>query len=71
MQRATASTLRRPRQAEFALRVKTALLRRDLSVSDLARKLGLSRNTVSLAINRGLYEPTRARIADYLSIPFP
>lgn len=68
MQRATANTLKRPRQEEFTLRVKTALLRRDLSVSDLARQLGLSRNTVSLAINRGLYEPTRKRIAQHLSL---
>jgi hypothetical protein len=68
MQRATANTQKRPPQGEFTLRVKTALLRRHMSVSDLARDLGLSRNTVSLAINRGLYAPTRKRIAKHLSL---
>jgi len=56
-------------QGDFALRVKTELLRRGLSQTDLARTLELSRNTVSLAINRGLHEPTRRRIAEFLSIP--
>ena len=68
MQRTTANTKTVRRQGDFTLRVKTALLQRGLSVSDLARDLGLSRNTVSLAINRGLYEPTRDRIKNHLSI---
>ncbi len=68
MQRATANTKNAKRQGDFTLRVKTELLERGLSVSDLARNLGLSRNTVSLAINRGLYEPTRDRIKTHLSL---
>jgi plasmid maintenance system antidote protein VapI len=48
--------------------VKTRLLELGLSVTDLAVQLGLNRNTVSLAINRGLFEPTRQRIAAHLSI---
>lgn len=55
-------------QADFALRVKMALLKRGLSMTQLAVRLGVSRNTVSLAVNRGLYEPTRQRIAKELSI---
>ncbi len=39
-----------------------------LSVSAIARQLGVNRNTVSLAINRGLYEPTRIRVAELLNI---
>lgn len=68
MQRSTANTPRAIPQVDFALRVKTALLRKGLSVTDLATELGLARNTVSLAINRGLYAPTRQRIASYLSL---
>lgn len=56
------------RQDEFALSVKTALLHKNQTISDLARDLGLNRNTVSLAINRGLYAPTRDAIAKHLGI---
>lgn len=45
-----------------------ALLQRGLSISDLARELSLSRNTVSLAVNRGLYAPTRERISQKLHL---
>jgi DNA-binding LacI/PurR family transcriptional regulator len=45
------------------------MLRLQLNVTQVARALGLNRNTVSLAINRGLYEPTRQRIANFLNIP--
>lgn len=68
MQRTTANTMRTRPQADFALRVKMALLKRGLSMTQLAVLLGVSRNTVSLAVNRGLYEPTRQRIAKELSI---
>jgi plasmid maintenance system antidote protein VapI len=65
---ATANTKAKPSQADFSLRVKVRLLERGLSVSALARALGLNRNTVSLAINHDLFEPTRKRIAEHLSI---
>ena len=68
MQRTTDNPNRTQRQADFALRVKVALLKSGHSMTDLAAELGLSRNTVSLAVNRGLYEPTRRRIAQHLSI---
>lgn len=68
MQRPIANTKCNHRQGEFALRVKVALLERGLSISQLADQLGLARNTVSLAINRGLYEPTRRRIAEKLAL---
>ncbi len=68
MQRALDNPNRTQRQAEFALRVKVALLKSETSLAELARDLGLSRNTVSLAVNRGLYKPTRERIAAHLSI---
>lgn len=68
MQRTTDNTMRTRPQADFALRVKMALLKRGLSMTQLAQRLGVSRNTVSLAVNRGLYEPTRQRIAKELSI---
>lgn len=68
MQRATANTKRTAPQGDFALRVKMALLQRGLSISDLARELSLSRNTVSLAVNRGLYAPTRERISQKLHL---
>ena len=55
-------------QGQFSLRVKIRLVELGLTVTDLAHKLGVNRNTASLAINRGLFEPTRRRIAEYLSI---
>ena len=57
-----------PKQADFARRVKIRLIQLGLSVNDLAAELGVNRNTASLAINRGLFEPTRLRIAAHLSI---
>lgn len=44
------------------------MLELGLSVTDLAAKLGVNRNTASQAINRGLFEPTRIRIAELLRI---
>lgn len=68
MQRTSANRKCTQPQADFALRVKVALLERGLSMTDLAKELGLCRNTVSLAVNRGLYQPTRDRIAKHLSV---
>jgi transposase-like protein len=44
------------------------MLELNLSVSAIARELGLNRNTVSLAINHGLFEPTRRLVATRLGI---
>jgi ribosome-binding protein aMBF1 (putative translation factor) len=68
MQRALDTNKTAQTQADFALRVKVALLQRGETISDLAKSLNLSRNTVSLAVNRGLYEPTKKRIAKLLLI---
>lgn len=40
----------------------------NLSVTAIAKELGLNRNTVSLAINHQLFGPTRERIATRLGI---
>lgn len=48
----------RQSQAKFALRAKTQLLKRGLSIKDLAVILGLARNTVSMAINHPTVLPT-------------
>ncbi|MGJ8674034.1 helix-turn-helix domain-containing protein [Rubritalea sp.] len=68
MQRANVITKCTQGQADFALRVKVALLKSDMNISELAAELGLSRNTVSLAINRGLYLPTQKKIKAFLNI---
>ena len=68
MQRTSDNATRTQPQADFALSVKYALLKRGMSLTQLADSLGLARNTVSLAVNRGLFAPTRKRIAEILSI---
>lgn len=68
MQCSTANTQQSKQQARFALRAKTVMLQRNLTVTDIAKDLGQARNTVSLALNRGLFKPTRLRIAKYLGI---
>lgn len=65
---APANSKAKPSQADFRLRAHYRLMELGLSVTDLAEKLGLHRNTASLAINRGLYTPTRKRIAAFLKI---
>lgn len=65
---APANTQTNREQADFTLRVKTRLWQLGMNVTDLAREVGLNRNTVSLAINRGLFSPTRSKIAEYLGI---
>lgn len=44
------------------------MLKKGLTVQKIATDLGLSRNTVSLAINHSLFEPSRQRIAEHLNI---
>jgi lambda repressor-like predicted transcriptional regulator len=65
----TANTHHRQTQGEFALAVKTALLTRGQTVTDLAQKLGFARNTVSIAINHASMLPTVKRaIANHLGL---
>ena len=68
MQRATDNTKDLSSPAEFSLRAKLAMIKRGLSVAEVARQLGVARNTASLAINSGIYIPTRIRIAELLNI---
>lgn len=55
-------------QDQFATEVKVAMVRERLSVTALAKEMGLNRNTVSLAINHNLFGPTRERIATRFGI---
>lgn len=53
----------------FKVRAKKRLLEMDLTIQGLADKLGLTRHTVSLAINNPtLFRPTKRRIATFLRI---
>lgn len=62
------TTPRPTAQEPFKTRAKVAMARREITVSEMARKLGCSRVTASQAINRGLHEPTRRKIAAFLNI---
>lgn len=44
------------------------MARRELNVTQLAEALGVSRITCSQAINHGLHNPTKRKIAAYLGI---
>jgi hypothetical protein len=57
----TALTLR-GKDNNFAIRVRITLLRRGETVTQLASRLGYSRNAVSMAINHGVFKPLRACI---------
>lgn len=57
-----------PSKSIFRIRAKVAMARRDLNVTELAKALGVSRVTCSQAINHGLHNPTRRRIAAFLGI---
>lgn len=66
---ATANTVTTRRQGDFDLRVKTLLLECHLTVTALAKELGLARNTVSIAINHPTMLPTvKQRIRDHLGL---
>ena len=57
------------RQDNFTIKVKTALLRQQISITRLAKKLRLSRNGVSRAINHPDSLPTvRRRISKELAL---
>lgn len=68
---ANANTARKDPVEAFAVEVKIALIKKGWSMTTLARELGLKRNTVSLAVNRGLFLPTRCRIAAKLGLSKP
>lgn len=56
-------------QHNFALRAKTRLLERGLTVTQLAGELGFARNTVSIAINHPSMLPTvKAAIRKHLQL---
>ena len=66
---ATANTFIKRPQGDFALRAKTALLERGITVTRLAADLGFARNTVSIAINHASMLPTVKRaIANHLGL---
>lgn len=55
----------------WPLRVKTALFKKGMSVSDLATEIGKSRVAVSMAVNHGHNRPTCDLIATALKIAPP
>lgn len=55
-------------QEDFRLAAKTELLRREMSVTGLAKKIGISRNVTSVAINHGMYPTVRKKIARALRL---
>lgn len=65
-----ANTNTPPLQArDFKLVAKKRLLERDMTVTALAERLGLARNTVSMAINHPTMLPTvKRRIAAHLRL---
>lgn len=68
---AIANTSPETPQADFAYAAKSKLLRQQKTITELARDLGLARNTVSIAINHPSMLPTvKARISRALALPF-
>lgn len=68
------NVITKPEQEKSSVRftptdAKVALLQHSQTVTGLAAKLGLARNTVSMAINRGLFPRVRALIAAELHLP--
>lgn len=59
---------RRKDHQPFSVRVRVALVRENLTISDLARELGVSRTTANHAIHHGMFRPTRLKIAQRLRI---
>jgi lambda repressor-like predicted transcriptional regulator len=64
----TCKPTRKSEQDNFTLRVKTALWREGRTITALARKLRLSRNGVSRAINHPVLPTVRQRIAKELAL---
>jgi DNA-binding Xre family transcriptional regulator len=66
---AQANTVTTPEQTDFAIRCKVRLAERRLTVTELAKRLDLARNTVSLAIHHPtLLAAVRARITKELGL---
>jgi plasmid maintenance system antidote protein VapI len=68
---ATANRVRKKTQPQkgFRLAVRLKLVEKDLSVTGLARELGLARNTVSIAINHESMLPrVKERIGRFLGL---
>lgn len=67
---ATANTNPESAQGLFKKAAKTALVAHEMSVTELARSLGLARNTVSIAINHPTMFPgVKRRISTLLKLP--
>lgn len=61
--------MNRKPQLNFAIKAKTKLLERGLTVTQLAGELGFARNTVSIAINHPSMLPTvKAAITRHLEL---
>ena len=66
---ATANTVTKTTQEDFALAAKTRLLHAGMTVTSLARSMGLARNTVSIAINHPSMLPgVKTRIRQHLGL---
>lgn len=58
-----------PQDQIFRNTVKKRLIDRGLTVTALARKIGLARNTVNIAINHpSMFKPTKAAIRRELNL---
>lgn len=68
MRRASNNTFASKNQTQFELAVKTELLKRGMTVTQLASELDLSRTAVSLAINQSVLPTVKEAIANHLSI---
>lgn len=55
-------------QDKFKIRVKTALVRKGMSITELARRIERSRSKTSIAINHGGYPIVSARIRKALQL---
>ena len=55
-------------QEDFRKAAKKAMVDDRITVTALARKLRLNRNTVNLAINQGMFKPTQKKIAKTLKL---
>ncbi len=55
-------------QDKFKVAAKVRLLELDLTVTELATRIGKARNTVSMAINHPVFPTVRERIAKELKL---